>query len=85
MSRNPIFIVRFCRSRDSRAVGARDGSLIGGVDFLGAAGGLLGSLASFSGATFCREVRCDPDRVEKVADAEEADEDEEVEKDSERS
>lgn len=67
---------------DSRAVSADDGDLVGGVDFLGLAGGTLGALAALSTTALLGEEGGDPGVVDEVADAAEGGEEEEVEEDA---
>lgn len=71
-----------CATGDSRAVGANNGNLVGGVDLLGLAGGALGALATLAAALLLGEESGDPGVVDEVDDAAEGGEEEEVEEDA---
>lgn len=69
---------------DSRAVGANNRDLLGGVDLLALTGGARGALAALAAAALLGEESGDPGVVDEVADAAEGGEEEEVEEDAVR-
>ena len=73
-----------CAAGDGRAIGTNNGNLVGGVDLLGLAGGALGTLAALAAALLLGEESGDPGVVDKVDDAAEGGEEEEVEEDAKR-
>ena len=66
LRRNPALVVCLGTGRDSRTIGANHSNLLGGVDFLGAEGGLLRALATLATALLLREECGNPGVVNEV-------------------
>jgi hypothetical protein len=80
--RNPALVVRLCARGNSGAISANNSDLVGGVDLLGAEGGLLRTLTTLAAALLLGEESGDPGVVDKVRDAAEDAENDEVQEDA---
>ena len=80
-SRDPALIV-LRAGGDSRAISANNSDLLGGVDLLGALGGLLSTLTTLAAALLLGEEGGDPGVVDEVRDAAENGKDNEVQEDA---
>ena len=80
--RDPALIICLGAARHRRAIRTNNTDLVSGINLLGAAGGLLGALATFAAAALLGEEGGDPGAVDEVASAGESGEEEEIEEDS---
>jgi hypothetical protein len=81
--RDPTLIVRLCAGSDSGAIGTNNGDLVSGIDLLGAERRLLRALTTLATTLLLGEEGGDPGVVDKVGDATEDTEDNEVKEDAE--
>jgi hypothetical protein len=79
---NPALVVRLGARGDSWSISTDNADLIGGVDRLGALGGLLRALAALAAALLLGEEGSDPRVVDEVEGAAESAENDEVEEDA---
>ena len=77
-SRDPALIV-LRAGGDSRAISANNSDLFGGIDLLGALGGLLSTLATLAAALLLGEEGGDPGVVDEETGTSEGAEEDEVE------
>lgn len=81
-SGDPALIICLCARGNSRAIGTHDSDLIGGINLLGAAGGLLGALATLAAPPLLGEEGGDPCVVDEVNGSAECTEEDKIQEDA---
>jgi hypothetical protein len=76
-SRDPALII-LCARGDSRAISANNSDLLGGIDLLGALGGLLSTLTTLAAALLLGEEGGNPGVINEETGTSEGTEEDEV-------